>query len=221
MQVMRSVRHAYADDGQLSDNSTKWGNQMESGTPEQARPDAITEPQVKYLTDLVNSRQMDENDRAFLLEHMRELNKTLASKWIDTLRLLPPKPKPKAQGKWNVPDVIPDGRYAVHKTGKTWLFFRIVTKKDERNGVQYRVVQRLHGAPGDFRYTRVTTEEWHLAVDTIIKDPGLHSTLFGLKVGACGVCGSPLTDPISISMGIGPICARKSGWFEDGLDELM
>jgi hypothetical protein len=183
----------------------------------------LTDKQAEYLKSLAESRALEDADREFLLEHMGEFDVALASKWIDSLKRMPPKPKPKDQGKWAVPDAIPDGRYAVYrKPIKAWLFFRVVTKEDRRDGLSYRVVQRLHGAPGDFRYSRVTTDEWQLAVNEIGKDPGLHSTLFGLKVGACGICGSPLTDPTSIAMGIGPICARKYGWFdgepEDGAE---
>ncbi|MFZ0749372.1 MAG: DUF6011 domain-containing protein, partial [Pyrinomonadaceae bacterium] len=32
---------------------------------------------------------------------------------------------------------------------------------------------------------------------------------YGRKTGACGVCDRPLTNPVSIRRGIGPICARK------------
>jgi hypothetical protein len=34
----------------------------------------------------------------------------------------------------------------------------------------------------------------------------------GLRTGSCGCCGRLLTDPTSISIGIGPICLAKGGW---------
>lgn len=37
------------------------------------------------------------------------------------------------------------------------------------------------------------------------------ATAFGKRTGRCGVCGRELTDPESIAMGIGPICAEKFG----------
>lgn len=185
---------------------------MESENP-------ITDRQAKYISDLAETRQMEDADKAFLLEHMKSFDTKLASKWIDALRRLPPlPPKPKAQGKWTVPDSIPDGRYAVKNPKKVWVFFRIVTKEDRVNGLSYRVVQKVLGSPGNFRYDRVTKDEWLLAVDEIAKDPGLFSQMFGIQVGVCGVCGSPLTDPDSIRLGIGPICARKYGLFGDDDD---
>jgi len=186
---------------------------MENG---KGRP--ATDAQLEYLSGLAESRAMEDADRAFLLEHMKNFDTKLASKWIEALKVLPPKPKPQPvqRGVMAVPDSIPDGRYALlRQSDKVWVFYRIKTKEQ---GIAYgvgatvRVVNRLHGAPGAFRYTKVLRSEWNWVVSTVVKDPGLHSTLFGLKVGACGVCGSPLTDPVSIAMGIGPICARKVGF---------
>jgi hypothetical protein len=179
----------------------------------------ISDKQVKFLTDLAESRYMEDADKAFLLEHMKSFDTKLASKWIDALKLLPPMPKKLNQGKWDVPSTIPDGRYAVRNPKKVWVFFRIVTKKD-RNDMEYRAVQKVLGSPGNFRYDRVTANEWTMAVNEIGKDPGLFSQMFGIQVGACGVCGSPLTDPDSIKLGIGPICARKYGFFGEDDDEV-
>jgi hypothetical protein len=175
----------------------------------------ITDSQIKYLTDLAGSRQMEDADRLFLLEHMKDFDTKLASKWIDALKMLPPRPKQLPKPKWSVPDVIPDGRYAILNPSKAWVFFRILTKEDRQNGLEYRIVQKILGAPGDFRYVRVTAEEWNLAITKIAVDPGLFSQMFGIQVGVCGVCGSPLTDPTSIKLGIGPICAAKYGLFGD------
>jgi len=34
---------------------------------------------------------------------------------------------------------------------------------------------------------------------------------YGRRTGECGCCGRMLVDPVSVSMGIGPICAEKFG----------
>ncbi len=45
-------------------------------------------------------------------------------------------------------------------------------------------------------------------------DPSKAAALYGREVGECSCCGRELTDPRSISLGIGPICARKFGWLK-------
>jgi hypothetical protein len=46
------------------------------------------------------------------------------------------------------------------------------------------------------------------------EDPAKAAALYGREVGECSCCGRELTDPRSISLGIGPICARKFGWLK-------
>jgi hypothetical protein len=36
---------------------------------------------------------------------------------------------------------------------------------------------------------------------------------FGQEIGACGICGRTLTDPLSIKIGIGPVCRARSEWY--------
>ncbi len=43
-------------------------------------------------------------------------------------------------------------------------------------------------------------------------DPLTAAIRYGKVSGECSCCGRELTDPQSISQGIGPICARKFGW---------
>lgn len=193
---------------------------MENGIKE-SRP--ITEKQLALLKKLLDEKAVDDEDKQFVLEYIETFDTKTASKWIEALIKLPkkvlvPKPQPAPEKatatRWVVPANIPDGRYAVRNPRKVWVFFRVVTKEDRTNGLSYRVVQKVLGSPGDFRYVRVTADEWNLAVKEISKDPGMHSSWFGFKVGACGVCGSPLTDPESIRLGIGPICRSKYGFGE-------
>jgi hypothetical protein len=160
-----------------------------------------TDKQVKYIKDLAEKRQMAPETKERLLTKLPEFSSGKASETIGWLLRQPVIQKP---GKWEVPDSIPDGRYAIIVDG-VWRFFRIVTSKS--NGKRY--VQKVLGNPGSFRYDRVTTTEWIAAVNGITTDPQKWSMAFGMQVGACGVCGSPLTDPESIRLGIGPICRAK------------
>jgi hypothetical protein len=178
---------------------------MEDMEP-QPSPRPATERQRDYIRDLMAKVELTDDDKAKINDGLSTLSLTNASVWIDSLRAKPQVKK----SKWIVPAEIPDGRYAITKN-KVWTFFRVVTR-NAGEPTEQRFVQKVLGSPGDFRYVRVTTEEWRLAIDTIRDDPGTYATLFGLKVGVCGICGSPLTDPDSIARGIGPICAQKYDW---------
>lgn len=49
------------------------------------------------------------------------------------------------------------------------------------------------------------------ALDEIERDPLAAIKAHGIATGSCGCCGRELTDPDSIALGIGPICADKLG----------
>lgn len=56
----------------------------------------------------------------------------------------------------------------------------------------------------------------HLPLRTIVeglqafgRDPRGHMMRYGHATGVCGVCGRGLSDPESVALGIGPICAGK------------
>jgi hypothetical protein len=109
---------------------------------------------------------------------------------------------------------VPDGRYAIpirkNAHGQiVYHFYQVKTTRDQRK-VQY--ILRLFGAPGDFRRDTMTKQDQVNVAKTLSEDPMMYSVMFGKQVGSCGVCGSPLTDPQSIALGIGPICLQKSGW---------
>lgn len=43
-------------------------------------------------------------------------------------------------------------------------------------------------------------------------DPKAASMAYGRLIGACGCCGKTLTNPESLALGIGPVCAQNNGW---------
>lgn len=170
--------------------------------------DKASEPQKQFISDLLDQRV--EPDWTTLrwdsAPDVENISKREASLIIDVLKKQPRKP---GVGGHNVPKDIPDGRYAfLHERLKKIVFYRVSTGGDER-----RWVSKVLGAPGDFRYERITPAEATNAIKAIeASGPGFASQLFGKAVGACGVCGSPLTDPESIALGIGPVCAKKYDW---------
>jgi hypothetical protein len=58
---------------------------------------------------------------------------------------------------------------------------------------------------------------WGVKIDVeadlkkIAADPAGEARLYGIRTGTCACCGRELTDPNSIAVGIGPICADKWG----------
>jgi hypothetical protein len=48
-------------------------------------------------------------------------------------------------------------------------------------------------------------------------DPARTLTAHGHATGRCGVCSRPLSDPVSVAMGIGPICASRFGISREGV----
>lgn len=68
---------------------------------------------------------------------------------------------------------------------------------------------------------KVATGQWHPvreaeafvadALRVIARNPSEAATAYGRRTGSCSCCGRELTDPKSIALGIGPICAEKWG----------
>lgn len=48
-------------------------------------------------------------------------------------------------------------------------------------------------------------------LEAFAKDPAKYATIYGIKTGACSFCGRELTDPRSVTVGYGPICAEHYG----------
>jgi len=65
---------------------------------------------------------------------------------------------------------------------------------------------------GKFVCTRECTEAMQGRILEAAADPHKAAKAYGLRMGACSVCGRVLTDKHSVYAGIGPICATKMGW---------
>ena len=99
-------------------------------------------------------------------------------------------------------------RYAVSIDGKMRFFS--VKRPEEGRWVGYTFVEELFGAPGAFRKHDVRGNAKDVVLAAIGGDPDALAR-FGRELGACGVCGSPLTDEASREAGIGPVCMAKLG----------
>jgi hypothetical protein len=94
-----------------------------------------------------------------------------------------------------------NGRYALKNEGDDDIRFYFV------GGVRARRLWELTGAPGDFREQRIYRPEKILK--RIGDDPIASMALYGMNVGQCGRCGSPLTQKHTRERGIGDTCYAK------------
>jgi len=65
---------------------------------------------------------------------------------------------------------------------------------------------------GRFLKGRDCTPEQEARIVQIGQDPLAEAVAHGKKTGRCSCCGAELTNALSISLGIGPICREKFGW---------
>jgi hypothetical protein len=109
---------------------------------------------------------------------------------------------------------VPGGRYALQDARTGHITFYIVEKPGPENPRWngYTFVKMLVGSPGDWRKVRVT--DWRKALSAI-KAFGTEAALrlFAEKARRCGLCNSPISTVRSRAGGIGPVCARKHGYY--------
>lgn len=64
---------------------------------------------------------------------------------------------------------------------------------------------------GKFFAVRECGDERQAEIVATAADPAAAARAYGLRTGSCSCCGRELSDPESIKLGIGPICASKWG----------
>jgi uncharacterized protein DUF6011 len=115
---------------------------------------------------------------------------------------------------------IPSGRYAVDEDDPK--FYQIDNIQDEKD----RFGNRNKWCGWVFASLKISDDRIKLGsqrpgqkyqgqheenLRKIANDPLAAAQLYGRLIGECGICGRTLTDPDSIALGIGPICAEKLG----------
>lgn len=66
-------------------------------------------------------------------------------------------------------------------------------------------------AGGQFKRVAACDDVTEQAVVQTMQDPLAAAVAYGKRTGACSICARTLSDPVSVSSGIGPICAEKFG----------
>jgi len=83
------------------------------------------------------------------------------------------------------------------------------TEREEGNyGMQPKYLGKVTPAGCDSRLS----DDVKATIMAAASDPLTAAIRYGKLSGSCSCCGRELTDPRSISRGIGPICAEKFGW---------
>ena len=178
---------------------------MDNLTGQQTVMSKPSDKQVRYALDLLESRVWPDT---FTEADLKGMERRQVSDLIDGLF----KAKRKTEANVRKSDAddkfadIPDGRYALEfKDG--WKFFQV------KHGHTRTFTDLLIGAPGSYRHQKMYGVVASKTLTEIRRiTPRQASINFGLQSETCGVCSSPLTNPDSIKLGIGPVCRGKMGW---------
>jgi hypothetical protein len=86
--------------------------------------------------------------------------------------------------------------------------------KWERGVIYVRRNDRYIGKiiAGQFHPTQACTEDDIAALKAVCADPHAAAVAYGHLTSSCSCCGRELTNPLSVKLGIGPICRGRFGW---------
>lgn len=131
-----------------------------------------------------------------------------ASRAIDALLKLPIQ-QLKADNWKDVNDVLqtlPLSRYALPRAdGFAWDFFEVTESKT----TGFRYIKQLIGAPGDWTRKKLPFKLALAAAKHIAEAPKHAAVQYAKQHGRCAVCDAHLSDPVSISQSMGPVCAKR------------
>lgn len=170
-----------------------------------------TDKQIDFAIKLVTENAnppLTHEATVTLREGYRAYTSKQMSGVIDTLLANAQQAKSKVAVATAAKITVPAGKFAVHvgdevvryqidrpDTGKWagWLFIKLI----EHNST-----------------TPIRDADEKAAILAAIEGMGaLESTkLYGKTTGVCGMCGKTLTDPDSVTAGIGPVCEKKWAW---------
>lgn len=107
---------------------------------------------------------------------------------------------------------IPAAHYAVpHPTDPfVYTFVEIIERKSKKNpGKTYKIVNQLIGAPGSWHRNELFGDTRRKLIEVIAGNPLEYAQIYGDVFTACARCDSPLSDPKSIALRMGPKCYKK------------
>ena len=165
----------------------------------------ITPAQLKYLLALRTEKGLEDK---FTEEQAAALTKAAASRWIERAKELPTVGRKTHFGIVPHEDDVPEGRYAIVDEDGVLKFF-VVDRPSEGKWAGW-VFLKIQAS--DDLYPIKDPARKEFIYKAIAHSPREASMRYGRELGHCGVCGRTLTDPNSIALGIGPVCAGRMGW---------
>lgn len=175
--------------------------------------DPATDPQIRYIKGLVESRDIPESWLAKIKDMVEAgLKKGDAGNIIKALKERPLKPDAdnKSINKPTISDV-PPGRYAV-QTGQDANDISYYRIKEVGHDKKYRIILQIAG-PNERMLKGQAAKD---AIKRIIRfGLGDAAVLYGKTIGRCSQCNTRITNRLSRELGIGPICGGRvygEGW---------
>lgn len=169
----------------------------------------LVTPAFKLAVDRLrqfNPNDADDNDERYAL--LRNAGKYAVSNLISALLSCNHLPKITLTESNQLEQMLaqlPISKYALpRRDGTGWDFFELVERKTGR-----RFINRLLGAPGDWRREFMASRLMFAAARAIARDPLASAVAYAKEHGRCSVCDSPLSDPKSIAQSMGPVCAKR------------
>lgn len=191
--------------------------------PPPSQKPAATAAQLRFLIILIEERVVPEPWLLHIkvIEESGEMTKRKASEVITKLRALPWKPKDPANPPRGLTERshskitredVPTGRYCI-QTGldeEDLSFYRI--KWGKMTNVIW--ISRI-GGPNEYPI-RSPDEKAKILKDIYRNGAAEAATRYGFKVGRCSVCHTRITNRLSRSLGVGPVCGGRffSDWKE-------
>lgn len=169
-----------------------------------SRDRARTDRQIRYIVDLLGEIGLYDTQES--AQRWTQLKEADAKLYLTTIQasdvIAQLKGRLAVLRAQNATPQVPDGRYAVdNEEGKT-AFYRV--RNPERDRPEVSVYSSNEQIALPWKTARVVLSK--------ILAAGLQEALerFGRELGICGRCGRVLTDEESRSLGLGPVCYRRS-----------
>lgn len=103
---------------------------------------------------------------------------------------------------------VPDSKYALADDNGP-IFYEVRHGKAGSKWADFQFVDRLIGHPGDWLKVPVKGANRMATLNLIGQDPMEAAKRFSREFVVCAVCSSPLSDPISLETGFGPVCIKR------------